>query len=282
MIICFKQENYNIGYKRRIGDMEEKIQLWETGRTPLYDESKNQPEPYITPFICKGAKTCMVICPGGGYGALAEHEGAPIGRWLNENGITAFVVNYRVKPYMYPCPQLDVQRAVRVVRSMCGKYGYRSDRIGIMGSSAGGHAACSEALLYGSFGFEEDELDKISARPDFMLLCYSVLDMGEYAHVGSRESLLGANPPEESVKRMSLFDKVTPDAPPAFLWHTANDAAVPVENSLLMAKALSKNKVPFALHCFENGPHGLGLSENNADVAQWKTLFISWLNALIH
>lgn len=253
------------------------IPLWEPGQAPLFDAGLGQIEPQMTYYPCPDAKSCMVVFPGGGYANRAEHEGKGYAEWLNSVGMAAFVVDYRVAPYRYPAPQLDAQRAVRLARHLSSTYGYAPDKIGVMGSSAGGHLAGSEALRYGTFGYETDEIDKISARPDFMILCYGVLTLGQFTHAGSRENLLGTSPDPALVQSLSLPEAVTADAPAAFLWHTADDPAVPVENSLQMAAALHACGVECELHVFRTGPHGLGLAPENPDVAQWTGLCQTWL-----
>lgn len=256
----------------------EKHALWKSEKIPLFDPAIGQKEPSMTYYPCAGAKSCVVVFPGGGYAMKAdEHEGSEYAKWLNSIGAAAFVVDYRVAPYRYPAPQLDAQRAVRLARSLSSTYGYAPDKIGVMGSSAGSHLAGSEALRYGTFGYETDEIDQINARPDFMILCYGVLTLGEFAHVGSRENLLGASPDPALVQQLSLPEAVAETAPPAFLWHTADDPAVPVENSLLMAMAMRAKKVECELHVFRTGPHGMGLADDNPDVAQWTGLCQTWM-----
>ncbi len=257
--------------------MMQTIPLWESSKIPLFDTSIGQPEPSMTYFPCAGAKSCIVIFPGGGYGIKADHEGSGYAEWLNSIGIAAFVVDYRVAPYRYPAEQLDAQRAVRLARQLSDTYGYSSNKIGVMGSSAGAHLAGSEALLYGTFGYESDDIDQISARPDFMILCYGVLSFGKFAHTGSRDNLFGDHADPALIARLSLPEAVTETAPPAFLWHTTNDEGVPVENSLMMAAALHAHGVACELHCFQEGPHGLGLAPDHPDVAQWTELCKNWL-----
>lgn len=254
------------------------LQLWETGSIPLFDTGLEQLAPSMRYFPCERAKSCVVIFPGGGYAMKADHEGTGYANWLNSIGVAAFVVDYRVAPYRYPAPQLDAQRAVRIARKMSDTFGYAPDNIGVMGSSAGAHLAGSEALRYGTFGYESDGIDQINARPDFMILCYGVLSLGDFAHVGSRENLLGTSPDPALVHALSLPEAVTADAPPAFLWHTADDQSVPMENSLMMAAALHAKNVQCELHVFRTGRHGLGLAPENPDVAQWTALCKTWLN----
>jgi len=204
----------------------------------------------------------MVLCPGGGYGGLAGHEGADYALFLNRLGITCFVLKYRLGTHGYRHPVMlqDAARAVRMVRHQAAANGVDPGRIGIMGSSAGGHLA-STLLTHFDAGdpAAPDPVDRESSRPDLGILCYPVISMGPISHAGSRRNLLGTNPPPELVALLSNELQVTTNTPATFLWHTANDAAVPVENSLEFGAALRRNRVPFDLHIYESGPHGLGL-----------------------
>lgn len=257
--------------------MEEKIYLWEDGKAPLFDETIDQLAPNITPYIVKGSKACVVICPGGGYNHKAYHEGEPIAWWLNSIGVSAFVLDYRVSPYKFPCPQLDAKRAIRYARFNAEKYGYSPDRIGILGFSAGGHLAASCGTIFDDLGYEpQDELDKLSARPDFMILCYPVISFINCMHYGSRLYLLGEVSHAEAAK-YSIENCVTENSSPAFIWHTSSDTAVPVENSLMLAAELSKKHVPFELHTFREGNHGLGLAETKKDIREWVNICERWM-----
>jgi len=219
--------------------------------------------PTLTPFWPdKPNGAAIVICPGGGYQGLSQHEGRDYALWLNERGIAAFVLKYRLGSDGYRHPQMlnDVNRAVRTVRFHALDWKIDSARIGVMGSSAGGHLA-STAMTHFDAGLPDavDPVDRESSRPDLGVLCYPVITMGALTHGGSRQNLLGENPSPELVSLLSNELQVSKETPPCFIWHTADDAAVPVENSLLFAKALSEKKVPFALHIDQNGSHGLGL-----------------------
>jgi acetyl esterase/lipase len=204
----------------------------------------------------------MVICPGGGYGGLANHEGADYARWLNESGITAFVLKYRLGSagYRHPVMLQDAARAVRTVRARATEWGVDPRRVGIMGSSAGGHLA-STLLTHFDEGQADaaDPVERQSSRPDVGILCYAVISLGEFTHQGSKKNLLGTNPPPDLVRLLSNELQVTSNTPPCFLWHTWEDKAVPVENTLQFAAALRQARVPFDLHIYEQGGHGLGL-----------------------
>lgn len=261
--------------------MNDKIFLWPEGKAPLFDESvTEQIAPNMTAYIAKNSKTCVVICPGGGYSHKAYHEGEPIAWWLNSIGVSAFVLDYRVAPYKFPAPQLDAKRAIRYARYHAKDYGYEPDRIGILGFSAGGHLAASCGTILDDCGYEhQDEIDTVSCRPDFMILCYPVISFVNCMHYGSRLNLVGDVPYHEAIK-YSLERRVTENTSPAFIWHTATDTAVPVENSLNFAAELSKKQIPFELHVFREGSHGLGLAETHEDIREWVKMCEKWMRGM--
>lgn len=255
--------------------MCEKIKLWNEKDIPLYME--NGEIPTVTPYIAENSKSCIVICPGGGYEIRAPHEGEGYAKWLQKNGISAFVVDYRVHPFKYPAPQYDAMRAVRYARFFADKYGYDKNKIGIMGSSAGGHLAGSVATAVDEMGYTAaDEIDSVSFRPDFMVLCYPVISLIEFAHHGSRINLMGETSVRDAQK-LCVDKRVTENTPPAFIWHTSEDEAVPVENSLLLAKALSEKGVPFEFHSYQKGSHGLGLADEVEGTKEWSNALLNWL-----
>ncbi|MEY2429592.1 MAG: hypothetical protein QOJ40_2477 [Verrucomicrobiota bacterium] len=225
----------------------------------------------------------MVICPGGGYGGLAPHEGLDYARFLNDHGIAGFVLKYRLGPggYKHPTMLQDAARALRTVRARAGEWSLDPKRIGIMGSSAGGHLA-STLLTHFDAGkpSSDDPIERQSSRPDLGILCYAVITMGQYTHQGSKNNLLGKDPSPELVRELSNELHVTKKTPPCFIWHTAEDQAVPVENSLQFANALRKNGVPFDLHIYEKGQHGIGLGSRpygGGDRHPWTGDCIFWL-----
>ncbi|MBM7564134.1 alpha/beta hydrolase [Paenibacillus sacheonensis] len=253
------------------------IELWPEG-APYAAGTTDEDRPALTPYPAAGSKGAVIVCPGGGYGMRADHEGEPIALWLNSIGISAFVLRYRVAPYKHPSPLLDAQRAIRYVRLHAAEYGIDPEKIGILGFSAGGHLASSAATLYDSGRLEADDpIDRMSSRPNAAILCYPVISMGPAGHSGSLANLLGDEPDAALVARMSTELQVTADTPPTFLWHTSDDAAVPVENALLFAAALSRAGVPFDLHVYEKGPHGMGLAERDPHVGNWTTVCGLWL-----
>ena len=212
----------------------------------------------------------VIVAPGGGYQNRAPHEGEPIARWLNSAGIHAFVLDYRVSPHRHPEPLHDAQRAIRTVRHHATEWNIRPDHIAILGFSAGGHVAGSAGILHDSGDASAtDPIDRESSRPDAMVLCYGVLSMVQNTHGGSLRNLLGENPPDELRQQLSVELQVNESTPPAFLWHTADDASVPVEHSLSTASALARHGIEFALHVYPHGRHGLGLAEELPEVTTW-------------
>jgi acetyl esterase/lipase len=243
--------------------------------------------PTVTPYLPDGGKAtgaAMVICPGGGYAHLASHEGNDYALWLNQHGVTGFVLKYRLASngYHHPAMIEDAARAVRWVRAHAPDYQVDPHRVGIMGSSAGGHLA-STLLTHFDGGniHSTDPIEQQSSRPDIGILCYAVISLGEFAHQGSKLNLLGTNPPPELVRSLSNELQVTPQTPPCFIWTTFEDSVVPMENSLLFAEALRKNHVPFDLHIYQQGAHGMGLKDKPpfAHPHPWANDCLFWLKA---
>jgi len=222
----------------------------------------------------------MLILPGGGYGKLSVHEGAGYAAWLNRLGVTCYVLKYRLgsNGYRHPVMLQDAARALRTVRAFARRDGLDPARIGIIGSSAGGHLAAT-LLTHFDAGQTDatDPIERESSRPDLGILCYPVISLGEFTHAGSRKNLLGENPSAELLHLLSNETQITAATPPCFLWHTVEDKAVPVENSLLFASALRRAGVPFALHVYEKGGHGLGLPEHGKGAPPWDTDCAFWL-----
>ncbi|HVK57555.1 MAG TPA: alpha/beta hydrolase [Candidatus Kapabacteria bacterium] len=252
--------------------------LWEK-EVPGSLGSAEKDIPTLTVFRAEEGKAtgaAMVICPGGGYGGLAQHEGKDYAEWLAKNGVTSFVLKYRLGSagYRHPVMLGDAARAVRLVRARASEWGVDTKRIGIMGSSAGGHLA-STLLTHFDEGQKQssDAVEKQSSRPDLGILCYAVISMGEYTHGGSKKNLLGDSPSEDLVKLLSNELQVTTNTPPTFLWHTYEDSAVVPQNSMLFALALQKNKVPYELHIYEKGRHGIGLANGHP----WTEQCLRWL-----
>lgn len=260
------------------------FQLWNED-PPLVRGRNKEDLPVITAYFADtDADSAVIVCPGGGYRQRAEHEGEPVAKWLNTLGIHAFVLHYRVAPYRFPAALADVLRAIRYVRYHVEQWQINENKIGILGFSAGGHLCASAGTLYdkvepSSIGVSlTDPIDQCSARPDLLMLCYPVISMKEpHVHAGSKLNLLGEEPEEAMVALLSLDEQVNAGTPPAFLWHTADDQAVPVENSLRFAAALSRHQVPFDLHVYEKGRHGLGLASDDKHVGTWSDVCGIWL-----
>lgn len=228
----------------------------------------------------KANGTAVVVCPGGGYGGLAvAHEGDEIARWWNERGVSAYVLKYRLSPYRHPVPLMDVQRALRIVRSKATEWKHDPAKIGVMGFSAGGHLASTLATHFDAGKPDAtDPIERVSCRPDFAVLCYAVIAMNtEYAHGGSKKNLLGENPDPELVKSLSNELQVTKETPPTFLFQTTEDKAVPAENSVLFYLACRKAGVPVEMHIYEPGRHGVGLAANDPVLSNWPDRLATWL-----
>lgn len=252
----------------------ETVPLWPNGAPGALGTNAND-IPTLTVFLAPAASAtgaAMVICPGGGYGSLAAHEGADYARWLNGQGISGFVLNYRLGSagYRHPSMLEDAARAVRLVRYHAREWYVDPKRVGIIGSSAGGHLA-STLLTHFDLGQADamDPVDRQSCRPDLGVLCYPVITMGKFTHKGSMHNLLGSNPSAQLIEELSNELHVTSNTPPCFLFHTYDDATVPVENSLMFAAALRAAKVPFEIHVYQHRPHGIGLGSRTYDPTKW-------------
>ena len=260
--------------------------LWPNG-TPGAKGDSPRDIPTLTPVLAPAGNnsgSAIVSCPGGGYGGLASHEGATYAQFMQQHGINGFVLKYRLGSagYRHPIMLGDAARALRTVRANAKQWKIDPDKIGIMGSSAGGHLA-SPLLTHFDAGNPQasDPIDRISSRPSLGVLCYPVITLGEFTHRGSKRNLLGDKPPAELVELLSNEKQVTGNTPPTFLWHTVQDKAVPVENSLQFATALRKAGVPFALHVYQKGRHGIGLADKPPfkNVHPWAKDLVFWLKA---
>ena len=267
------------------------VNLWEKGKTAYYNEAYGQPETEMTPYIVPETldengnvkKTgCVIIAPGGGYTHTEPREGGPVAEMLNEVGISAFVLHYRYEPYDYHGTVADIQRAVRWVRYNADKYNIDPDKIATLGFSAGGHLSAISATLFDDGIEDGDEIDRVSCRPNASVFCYAVLTMNlDYGDDISRNAFLGdAEHGGELEKLYSPYLNVRDDTPPVLMWHTAADPIVPVENVLRMSTALSAKKIPFELHVFPDGAHGLSLAKDIPGTCQWSGLVQNWLKRL--
>jgi acetyl esterase/lipase len=263
---------------------QETFPLWPSGAPGALGNASND-IPTLTVYLPPADKAsggAIVVCPGGGYGGLASHEGQDYALYLNQHGVSAFVLRYRLGSQGYRHPRMleDAQRAIRTVRARAAEWKIDPKRVGIMGSSAGGHLA-STAVTHFDAGKPDaaDAIEHQSSRPDLGILCYAVITMGPNTHQGSKDNLLGKAPSSELVELLSNEKQVTRDTPPCFLWHTAEDKAVKVENSLDFAAALQRNGVPFDLHVYQKGRHGIGLADKPpfANPHPWAKDLIFWL-----
>ena len=257
--------------------------LWEHGAPGALGSSPTD-VPTITvyqPLEATRTETAIVIAPGGSYGMLASnHEGRQVAEFFNALEVTAFVLKYRLGPrYHDPIELGDAQRAMRWVRAHAEQYGFKPDRVGLMGFSAGGHLA-STAATHFDHGKPDaaDKIDRWSSRPDFLVLAYPVITMmPPYAHEGSVGNLLGPNASEERRKQLSNELNVTRETPPTFLLSTTEDTLVLPENTVEFYMALHKAGVPAEMHVFEKGPHGVGLDLEDPVLGMWPTLLANWL-----
>ncbi len=254
------------------------FELWPEG-APGAQGTKETDRPTLTPYVPQSADSpiaAIVVCPGGGYGGLAKHEGHDYAEWLNKAGIAAFVLKYRLgsKGYRHPSMLQDAARAVRSVLAGATRWNVDPARIGIMGSSAGGHLA-SSLLTHHTPGKPDsaDPIERVSSRPDLGILCYPVISMGSITHQGSKRNLLGKEADPKLAWLLSSELQVTPETPPCFVWHTYEDKAVLVENSLEFAQALRRAGVPFDLHIYQKGRHGIGLANGHP----WTKDCLFWL-----
>ena len=243
----------------------------------------NISEPTLTvygPAVDKPNGTAMIVCPGGGYVRLSTvREGVQYANWLSTLGVTTFVLKYRQQEFGHPAPLQDVLRAVRIVRSRAAEFKIDPTRVGVMGSSAGGHLAASAGTLFEhAAGKTGAPVDAVNARPDFLILMYPVITMTDPSvHAGSRKALLGANPSPEMIDLMSLEKQVTVATPPTLLIHTQEDKTVPVENSILFYQALTKAGVPAEMYLFEHGAHGMGMRAGLGTASEWSRRAEEWL-----
>jgi len=278
--------------------------LWE-GTPPLQRES-NQKESSVREGILRIANVqeptievylptrqistgkAVVIFPGGGYGILAyDWEGTDFAKWLNSQGIAGIVVKYRLpksESLTDPkeVPLLDAQRAIRLVRHHAEEWKINPSQIGVMGFSAGGHLASTLSTQYThEVQRSKDDLDTISARPDFSILVYPVISFRDAsAHSGSRNALIGPDASQELIDRFSAELNVNTNTPPTFLVHAQDDKGVPIENSLLYYKALHSHQVKAALHIYPTGGHGFGFGLGKGSLENWREVLLGWMEDL--
>lgn len=234
----------------------------------------------VPPAVDRPNGTAVILCPGGGYTFLSNaREGQQYAAWLSTLGITTFILKSRLQEWGHPAPLQDVLRAIRLVRSRAAEFGVSPERIGVMGSSAGGHLAASASTLFDhADGRTGAALDAVNARPDFAVLVYPVITMTDpAAHAGSRRALLGASPGADLLTLMSVEKQVTAATPPTLLLHTQRDPAVPADNSLLYFQALTRVGVPAELYVFEQGGHGIAMRDGLGNASAWPRRAEDWL-----
>jgi acetyl esterase/lipase len=280
------------------------IPLWEgdppnyreTGEVTIWDTAdivriRNVQKPDMAVFLPSKKNAtgeAVVICPGGGYRILAyDWEGSDIARWLNSKGIAAFVLKYRLpgsRSNIVPhkSPLMDAQRAMRMVRSSAEQWNVDPGRIGVMGFSAGGHLASTLSTHFDvGDPSSPDPVERVSCRPDFSVLVYPVISFNStFTHSGSRQALLGDDPPGELVEYYSNETQVTPETPPAILIHSGDDTSVPVENSIRYFEALRANRIPAELHIYPYGGHGFSLAIGKGHLSTWPDRVIEWIRYL--
>lgn len=256
------------------------LTLWEN-EIPEYLDGAETPNVLHTYLIPTDRPLpCVVVFAGGGYRDRAPHEAGPIAQFFNSRGLQAVTVDYRVAPNRFPAGLMDAQRAVKVVRRHAAEWGIDPHRVVCCGFSAGGHLAAS-TILYDDMtltGHTPDETDGENARPNGAILCYPVISVGaEFGHVRSGERLLGEQKYATDHEAYDLQRKVTDRTPPVFLWHTSDDEAVNVKNSLIFCEQLRDHGVPFELHIYPHGRHGLGLAADHPDISGWAALAADWV-----
>ncbi len=276
---------------------QEFVPLWEKGKMPnskgmeLKDDIRGErvyqvgtPGFYaFFPSIQENKGAAVLICPGGGYERLAyQISGVQLAKWFNTLGVSAFVLNYRLPnspdlKQRETAPLQDAQRAMRVIRANAEKWHIKPDKIGVLGTSAGGHLAANLGTAIEDAAKIGDDSDKLSFVPNFMILISPVISMGEYAHQTTQKNLLGAKPSKELTEKYSLQLQVTTTTPAAFIVHAADDKAVNPRNSLLFYNALLDKNIAASLHIFPNGGHNIAVRNNPGSTAEWTNLCELWL-----
>ncbi len=258
-------------------------------------DSEKDETPRLLPFFLEGGepRPCVIVLPGGGYGFTSPREAEPIARAYNSYGYHVTVLHYRVAPHRHPAPLLDASNTLALIRKNAEKLAVDPQKIVVCGFSAGGHLTASLGVHWNKPYLRNGICDAPGLnRPDGLILSYPVITSGEYAHRGSFENLLGPDASPDALEEMSLEKQAGSQVPPVFLWHTLDDASVPVENSLLLAGALRKAGIPLELHIFPEGPHGISLATAETDetgngsmtdshVARWMELSARWVKKFI-
>ena len=220
--------------------------------------------PTLTAYLIDGnpehneQRPAVLVIPGGGYDHVSFREGERIALFYNTAGFHSFILNYRVAPHTHPCPILDAAKAIEFIRDNASAWNIAINKIAVCGFSAGGHLAASISTLWNDAElFSNNEKKNELHKPNATILSYPVITGGEFAHKGSFKNLTGNETKNELWEKMSLEKRVDKNTPPAFIWHTIGDEVVPVENSLLYAGALRQSNIPFELHVYPDGSHGM-------------------------
>ena len=264
-----------------------KIALWENEK--YLGEAEDGFRPIMDTYILDGKKKrgAVLICPGGAYVNVSPREAEPIAMQFNAAGLHAFVLKYSVAPRRHPQPILDASRAMCILREKADEWNIYPDRIAVCGFSAGGHLAASLGVHWNKPYIQNTPGIKPGMnRPNALILCYPVITTGEFVEMYSFNQLLGEDANKELLHEMSVECHVNEQTPPAFIWHTCNDDDTKVENSMLFAEAMRRKNIPFELHIYQEGPHGLSLATAETDdenmgvyphVATWFKLCTEWL-----
>lgn len=278
---------------------QEKILFWPKGEMPnskiLASKTKKKKDlaklkeaelfAFLPPIKERGKKSVIII-PGGGYSKLTYDEGAfQIAKWMNTQGISAFVLNYRLptSPDLIQkeiAPLQDIQASIKYIRKNAAQWGISPDQVGVVGTSAGGHLAAMVSNISTDYTELKDDWATISTIPNFAILFCPVIDLGEFAHVGSRKSLLGENASSEKIHEYSMQNRVTDKTPPTILFHNQDDTAVPPMNSILYFKAMTKHKVKGSMFIFPKGGHRFFVTDKDAMSENWKKLCADWLETM--
>jgi len=256
---------------------EKPIVLWPAGAPGALGTAAKD-IPTLTPYLPeKASSAAMLLIPGGSYSGIYEGQAEPFARWLNEQGITAFVLRYRLGSagYRYPAQLQDAVESMRQIRAGAARWKIDPARIGVMGFSAGGHLV-STLINRPEDGEIDGRTPSVSPRPDLAILCYPVISMTTKPHATSRKMLIGDKPSDLLIRKTSSELQVRPGLPPCFLWHTSEDKLVPVEHAQLYAAALHQNGIPHELHLYQHGDHGTGLIGTQHP---WFTDLVFWLKA---
>ena len=258
--------------------------LWPDG-APGAKGTQRDDKPSMTVYLPSSGGTnrsAVIVCPGGSYAHLFDgHEGREPAEWLQQRGVVGLVLRYRIAPrYAHPAPMLDIQRAIRLVRARANEWGVDPNKIGVWGFSAGGHLASTAATRFDDGDPDaKDPIDRVSCRPDFVILCYPVIALiPPIGHGLSCSNLLGADPDRKLVDSLCNHTQVTAASPPTFLFHTSDDGVIPPENSLLYYTALRQANVPAELHIYEHGKHGVGLATDDRVLSTWTARLQDWLS----